>query len=77
MSSVTTVTLAQLQTRTDEVAAASGLKYNNGPDETAFLMQIICDEVAYCQLDTVMDTVRADEILRKATNQFMRNSNAV
>lgn len=60
-------TVAQLQTIVYEKTASAGLFTNKGPNEDAFLLQAIVDDINYCLALDPPDTVRANLLLEYAS----------
>jgi hypothetical protein len=65
------VTLPELITQMYEITAQDGLLKNKGPNSQAFQMWAVSIDVAISNAKN--DTVRSNQLLKRATNQFMRN----
>jgi hypothetical protein len=64
------LSVSELQTIVYTKTAASGLFSNEGPNEAAFALQAIIDDINYCLALSPPDTVRAQILLDFANTQY-------
>jgi len=64
------LSISDLQTIVYEKTARAGLFSNAGPDPSAFNLQAIIDDYNYCLALNPPDTVRAEQLLTFANQEY-------